>query len=288
MQSESSEESKDQLSEEGKRKAELKDRAVEDFYQVLGIRRDAKPEEINKAYRRLARKYHPDVNPGDKDAEQRFDLIKKAHDTLSDPNKRKAYDLLDGAGNIGFDGFDWGAASSTYHSKPSSSKSWPLSLLVCFALLGLGIWYFYPSITGQTSTSQSNTAATEDNQTKAARAEAEFQNNDDDLANRVKAREAAKEFINTHLPNWKIVGLQTLRYQGNEYLIQADINSSKGRHTIELFAICFFNDSGEQYWKADVSTKALKENLHNIEDLKNLEELNNLRPQEQPDEDYTN
>src|ERR687893_319663 len=52
--------------------------AKEDFYKVLGIKRDAKPEEIKKAYRRLARKHHPDVNPGDKSAEERFKLITAA------------------------------------------------------------------------------------------------------------------------------------------------------------------------------------------------------------------
>src|SRR5947207_2225656 len=66
--------------------------AKEDFYQILGIKRDAKPEEIKKAYRRLARKYHPDVNPGDKSAEERFKRITEAHEVLSDPKKRQAYD----------------------------------------------------------------------------------------------------------------------------------------------------------------------------------------------------
>src|SRR5918912_4416134 len=109
--------------------------AKEDFYQVLGVKRDAKPEEIKKAYRRLARKYHPDVNPGDKSAEERFKLITEAHDVLSDEKKRKVYDrfgqysdnLADAAargatpgGGAGratpgfdFEGFDWGSASST-------------------------------------------------------------------------------------------------------------------------------------------------------------------------------
>ena len=66
--------------------------AKQDYYEVLGIKRDAKPEEIKKAYRRLARKYHPDVNPGDKASEERFKLTTEAHDVLSDPKKRKVYD----------------------------------------------------------------------------------------------------------------------------------------------------------------------------------------------------
>ena len=66
--------------------------AKEDFYQVLGVKRDAKPEEIKKAYRRLARKHHPDVNPGDKAAEERFKKITEAHDVLSDAKKRTVYD----------------------------------------------------------------------------------------------------------------------------------------------------------------------------------------------------
>ena len=66
--------------------------AKQDYYEVLGVKRDAKPEEIKKAYRRLARKYHPDVNPGDKASEERFKLTTEAHDILSDPKKRKVYD----------------------------------------------------------------------------------------------------------------------------------------------------------------------------------------------------
>ena len=66
--------------------------AKQDYYEVLGIKRNAKPEEIKKAYRRLARKYHPDVNPGDKASEERFKLTTEAHDVLSDPKKRKVYD----------------------------------------------------------------------------------------------------------------------------------------------------------------------------------------------------
>lgn len=66
--------------------------AREDFYKVLGVARDAKPEEIKKAYRRLARKYHPDVNPGNKQAEDQFKKLSEAFDVLSDSKKRQIYD----------------------------------------------------------------------------------------------------------------------------------------------------------------------------------------------------
>jgi molecular chaperone DnaJ len=63
-----------------------------DYYKVLGVTRDAKPEDIKKAYRRLARRYHPDVNPGDNDSEDRFKQISEAFEILSDPRKREVYD----------------------------------------------------------------------------------------------------------------------------------------------------------------------------------------------------
>src|SRR4051812_350562 len=63
-----------------------------DYYEVLDVARDATPEAIKKAYRTLARKYHPDVNPGDKTAESKFKEAQKAYDILSDPEKRSLYD----------------------------------------------------------------------------------------------------------------------------------------------------------------------------------------------------
>jgi molecular chaperone DnaJ len=66
--------------------------ANKDYYSILGINRNATDKEIKQAYRRLARKYHPDVNPGDKSAETRFKEINEANEVLSDPEKRKKYD----------------------------------------------------------------------------------------------------------------------------------------------------------------------------------------------------
>src|SRR4051794_52684 len=65
-----------------------------DYYKVLGVKRNATDKEIKSAYRKLARKYHPDVNPGDSTAEARFKEINEAHAVLSDPEKRKKYDAL--------------------------------------------------------------------------------------------------------------------------------------------------------------------------------------------------
>jgi molecular chaperone DnaJ len=77
-----------------------------DYYKVLGVGKGASDEEIKKAYRKLARQYHPDRNAGDKKAEERFKEISQAHDVLSDPDKRKAYDRGTGPfGNFG-GGFD--------------------------------------------------------------------------------------------------------------------------------------------------------------------------------------
>ena len=63
-----------------------------DYYEVLGVKRDASDDDIKKAYRKLARKFHPDLNPGDKAAEDQFKQLQAAYDVLSDPENRKLYD----------------------------------------------------------------------------------------------------------------------------------------------------------------------------------------------------
>ena len=69
-----------------------------DYYEVLGIGKNATDAEIKSAYRKLAKKYHPDLNPGDKEAEEKFKEVNEANDVLSDPQKRQRYDQFGFAG----------------------------------------------------------------------------------------------------------------------------------------------------------------------------------------------
>src|ERR671922_2338484 len=77
--------------------------AVKDPYNVLGVDKKASDDAIKKSYRKLARKYHPDRNPGDASAEERFKDIQEAYSILSDPEKRRAYDTGGGIFGSGFD-----------------------------------------------------------------------------------------------------------------------------------------------------------------------------------------
>lgn len=91
-----------------------------DFYEIVGVKKDASAAEIKKAYRKLARKHHPDVNPGDKNAEQKFKEINEAYEILSDPKRKEQYDQFGEAGFEGAHGFqgfggqDFGAGFSGF------------------------------------------------------------------------------------------------------------------------------------------------------------------------------
>ena len=83
-----------------------------DYYEVLGVSRDADDAALKKAYRQLAKKYHPDANPGNKEAEAKFKEASEAYAVLSDPQKRQQYDqfghsAFDGGAGAGAGGFDF-------------------------------------------------------------------------------------------------------------------------------------------------------------------------------------
>ncbi|HMC06959.1 MAG TPA: molecular chaperone DnaJ [Solirubrobacterales bacterium] len=89
--------------------------AASDLYSILGVSRNASADEIKKAYRKLARQYHPDRNPGDEQAEEKFKEVQQAYDTLSDPDKRKQYDaggMFSGFGQRGYPGGGGGGFTS--------------------------------------------------------------------------------------------------------------------------------------------------------------------------------
>jgi molecular chaperone DnaJ len=91
-----------------------------DLYELIGVPRDAGLDEIKRAYRRLARRYHPDINPGDREAAVRFRLVADAYEILTDPERRRQYDaygltatVLEGTTTFGFEGFDFSVESAS-------------------------------------------------------------------------------------------------------------------------------------------------------------------------------
>lgn len=80
-----------------------------DYYEVLGLKKGASEDEIKKAFRKMAMKYHPDRNPGDKEAEEKFKEVNEAYSVLSDPDKKSKYDRFGHAGVDPSSGFGGGA-----------------------------------------------------------------------------------------------------------------------------------------------------------------------------------
>ena len=99
--------------------------AKRDYYTMLGVNRDATEEDIKKAYRKLAMKHHPDRNPDDKGAEEKFKEAKEAYEVLSDAKKRAAYDQFGHAGVDPSAGFGAGAARAASAAGPRASAASP-------------------------------------------------------------------------------------------------------------------------------------------------------------------
>jgi len=93
-----------------------------DYYEVLGVPKDADEAALKKAYRVLAKKYHPDANPGDKEAEAKFKEASEAYSVLSDPEKRRKYDQF---GHAAFEGGAGGVATA---DSISTEPTWEISL----------------------------------------------------------------------------------------------------------------------------------------------------------------
>jgi DnaJ-class molecular chaperone len=122
-----------------------------DYYKVLGVTKEATADEIKKAFRKLARKYHPDVNPGDQKAEEKFKEINEAYEVLSDSDKRKKYDTLGPNWQEQFGPqFSRRTYTNPYRTPPVDFDS------------GAGFSDFFEALFGRTSTSGADTRGTQD------------------------------------------------------------------------------------------------------------------------------
>ena len=109
-----------------------------DYYEVLGVARDASPDAVKKAYRKLARQYHPDVNPGDKTAEKNFKEVQQAYDVLSDQEKRAMYDRYGAAGFEGMGAAGPRASASEWSARFGQGGEQPVDFSEFFGGFGQG------------------------------------------------------------------------------------------------------------------------------------------------------
>ena len=116
----------------------------QDYYEVLGVPRTATEDDIKKAYRKLARKFHPDVNPGDTTAEEQFKDIGEAYAVLSDPDKRKRYDQL---------GENWKAGADF-----TPPPGWGVSLPLVYVIWACVVVALYPACRWYASVKQRSAA----------------------------------------------------------------------------------------------------------------------------------
>lgn len=112
-----------------------------DYYKILGVSKSASQDEIKKAFRKLANKYHPDKNPGDKSAEAKFKEANEANEVLSDPEKRRRYDELGSnwknyQQGTGSGGFDWGKYQNQYGQQQYGSSNGGQTFYTDFGDLG--------------------------------------------------------------------------------------------------------------------------------------------------------
>lgn len=119
-----------------------------DYYKILGIEKNASEDEIKKAYRKLARKHHPDLNPNDKEAHKKFQQINEANEVLSDPEKRKKYDQY---------GKDWKQAEQFEQQRQSGSRTQPSSTGDFSGFEGHDFSDFFESMFGQGGSRQQHT-----------------------------------------------------------------------------------------------------------------------------------